>query len=181
MVPVVPFPLPAALPVAAVLTCACAARVPALPADPPLGVWLRGSGRPALLRVRWNGSRRALILSPDLGGLLRRCVWIAVRVREPSRSAVTVARSEDLILTRALRVVTALPYLPTADILQSLFPDVCGGPAGIEIPLECRSPEEVLAACAAARVPILASRVVYQSTRLSQPVRLVAERVTSRG
>jgi hypothetical protein len=169
MVPVVPFPLPPELPLTAVLTCA--ARAAVLP-DLPLGVWLRGGSRRAFLRINWNNHRRLLILSPDLGSLLNCCAWIVVRIREPGRAQVRAVSVDDLILTRALRVVTALPYLPAAGMLRSLFPDLCGGPGGIEVPLAYRSPEEVLAACAAARVPVAGSRVVYRPAASSQPAEL---------
>ena len=69
--------------------------------------------------------------------------------------------ADDLIRMRVLRIVAGLPYLPTLEMVRALFPGALDGADSIAVPLRHRTAEEVLAACARARIPIARSRVIY--------------------
>lgn len=124
------------------------------------GVWVRGICR--LVGVRFfDKSRRCrstLLLSADLGRLLRSCPSIVVRVGGQP----LVMSADALIRVRALRIIAGVPYIPSAGALGALFPGARHTARVAEVPL-CRwTAEEVLAACAGAGVPILRSTVVYR-------------------
>jgi hypothetical protein len=123
----------------------------------PLGVWFRGARRSLALVATLDCHAHLLLIDSDLGRLLRRCSAVLVRLG-PDVAAVP---ADELIRVRALRIVAGLPYVPTIEALCALFPDSRDVPAGVEVPLRHRSAEEILAACATARTPILCSRVVY--------------------
>jgi hypothetical protein len=117
-------------------------------------VWLRGS--PVLVAVRAAGSRR-LLLSGDLGALLRRCERVAVR----RRGRIAVLSAAALIRCRVLEVVLGTPFLPPPSLLRELYPAVRADADVLTIPIGLGSPEEALALCAAARLPVRSSRVGY--------------------
>ena len=119
-----------------------------------LGAWIRGSGR--LLRLRLE--RRFLLAGSDLGALLRRCSRIAVRHRDQT----VVVDAERLIAWRTLRIVTGAADLPGMEQLRVLIPDLQVHGSRIEAPIGVTTSEEVLAACVAARVPVVASWVAYR-------------------
>ena len=70
----------------------------------PLGAWVRMGRWPLHLRARG----RALLASPDLGFLLRRCGRVVVR---DSHGAVALD-AERLIAWRTLQIVVGAPFLP---------------------------------------------------------------------
>lgn len=119
----------------------------------PLGAWVRMGRWPLHLRV----GGRALLASHDLGLLLRRCSRVAVGTDR----GVCVLPAERLIAWRALRVVVGTPYLPKLHDLQALFPGLHAAGRSIALPLGLDGPEPVLAACAAARLPIEGSWIEY--------------------
>jgi hypothetical protein len=73
-----------------------------------------------------------------------------------------------LIGWRALQVVTGTPYLSCPERLRVLFPEAAIDTAGFHIPTQCRSPEEVLAACLTHRIPVAESRIIYRAALGSQ-------------
>ncbi len=119
-----------------------------------LGVWVRGGRYPLFLRI----NRRALMIGADLGALLRRCNRIAIRWR--GRSA--VAEAEHLIAWRTLRIVAGTPCLPRLDRLRALVPGLKVSEPCLTLALGLDGPEEVLAACIAAGVSVVASRIEYR-------------------
>jgi len=119
-----------------------------------LGVWARGGRRALRLRI----NRRALLIGADLGMLLRRCDRLAIRCRD---RAVAV-EAEGLIAWRTLQVVTGTPYLPELDRLRFLVPDLEVSGTRLTLRLGLGGPEEALAACVAARVPVVASWIDYR-------------------
>jgi hypothetical protein len=125
-----------------------------IPPGTATGVWLRGCALPRLLHL--PGPRR-LLLSPDLGALLRRCQRIAVR----HGGRVDLLSASQLVRCRVLEVVLGTPFLPPPTQLRALFPALTEGPRGFGIPIGLGSAEEALAICAAERVPVRASRIRY--------------------
>ena len=126
-----------------------------------VGVWLRAGGRPVRLTTYHGHHRCRFLFSRDLGWLLRHCASVAVRIGRE----IVMLSSDELIRVRALRVVAGIPYLPSLAALGALFPDMLRVAGGVEISLRQSSAEEVLAACARARLPILRTRVIYRRVR----------------
>jgi hypothetical protein len=118
------------------------------------GVWLRGSDRLRLLHLA--GARR-LLLSRDLGLLLRRCQRIAVR----HGGRVDQLSASQLVRCRVLEIVLGTPYLPPPAQLRELFPEIAERCRGYAVPIGLGSAEEALAICAAERVPVRSSRITY--------------------
>jgi hypothetical protein len=118
------------------------------------GVWLSGCGR--MRAVRMPGGR-VLLVSRDLGRLLRRCDRVIVRDGEDP----VVLPATSLIRCRVLEVVLGTPFLPAGAQLRSLFPSCVAGAGTHSIPLGLGSAEEALALFAAERVPVLASSIGY--------------------
>jgi hypothetical protein len=108
--------------------------------------------------MRLWSTGRLLFAGPDLGALLRRCERIVVW-REGS---VAAARAHELIAWRSLRIVTAMPSLAAIEQLRLSFPGlaVCG--ERLTLPIGLGPPEEALAACLSAGVPVVASWVEYR-------------------
>jgi len=119
-----------------------------------LGVWLRGCPRPLRLRA----ARCALLASADLGLLLRRCGWVAVR----DGRRIAVLDAQRLIGWRTLQIVIGAPFLPGLEDLRVLFPALRVTSGRIAVPLGLGSAEEALALCAAERLPVLASWIDYR-------------------
>ncbi|MGH7525664.1 MAG: hypothetical protein ACREMX_03065 [Gemmatimonadales bacterium] len=122
-----------------------------------LGVWVRMAGPAVELAGFYRVGRNRLLLSGDLGLLLRRTSRVALRAEE----RVVVAPSERLIEWRALRVVLGAPYLPLPPQLRALFPELRLRGATISLPLGLGSAEEALAIFAAEGVPVAATRIEY--------------------
>lgn len=119
-----------------------------------LGAWVRMGRWP--LHLRAGGS--ALLLSADLGYLLRRCSRVLVRDgAEPA-----VLDAERLIAWRTLQIVVGAPFLPPVRGLQELFPGLRVAEGRIALPLGLDGAEPALAACAAARVPVAATWIEYR-------------------
>ena len=119
-----------------------------------IGAWMRGCRR--LLRLR--SARRALLAGSDLGVLLRRCNRVAIR----HRSQLLVVDAERLIAWRTLRIVTGATDLPGVEQLRMLIPRLEARGSRIDVPIGLGAPEEALAACVAARVPVVASWIAYR-------------------
>ena len=131
-----------------------AAVLPLISPDEQIGAWIRGGRR--WLRLR--SARRFLLAASDLGFLLRRCNRIAIRYR----SRIVAVSAERLIAWRTLRIVTGATDLPGIEQLSSLIPALeTRGPL-IDVPIGLGGPEEALAACVAARVPVVASWIAYR-------------------
>ena len=122
-----------------------------------LGVWLRGCQRPAAVRCLAPGGARHLLVAQDLGYLLCRCARVVVRDGE----RLTPVPSGVLVGWRVLEVVLATPYLPRPDQLRELFPAARVHQGLLTLPLGLGSAEEALAVCAAARLPVAATRIGY--------------------
>ena len=126
------------------------------PASGLLGAWFRSCHHPAYLHHTGRSSRPILV-SPDLGFLLRHCNHVVVRQgKEP-----IMLETERLIEWRALQVVTGTPCLPKLERLQAMFPRARLRPDGFQVPISTRSPEDVLAECLTHGVPVAATRIVY--------------------
>ena len=119
-----------------------------------LGVWTRGARHTLRLRI----NRRALLIGADLGALLRQCNRIAIRCRGRS----VVVEAESLIAWRTLRIVAGTPCLRELDRLRFLLPGLEVSGKRLMLPLGLDGPEEALAACVAAGVPVVASRIEYR-------------------
>jgi hypothetical protein len=130
------------------------AVLPLIPPGGVAGAWLRGCRR--LLHVRSAG--QSLLVCSDLGLLLRRCNRIAIRHRQ----RVVVVEAERLIAWRTLRIVTGATELPGVEQLRRLIPRLEARGSRIDVPIGLGGPEEALAACVAARVPVVASSITYR-------------------
>ena len=93
----------------------------------PLGAWVRMGRWPLHLRARG----RALLASPDLGFLLRRCGRVVVR---DGHGAVALD-AERLIAWRTLQIVVGAPYLPAVRELRALYPGLRVDNGRIALPL----------------------------------------------
>jgi hypothetical protein len=122
-----------------------------------LGVWSRGSRRPAAIRCRGPGGFRQLLAAEDLGYLLGRCGEVAVRDGE----RVILVPAGVLIGWRVLEIVLAAPYLPPPNQLRALFPAARVREGVLELPIGLGSAEEALALCATERLPVAATRIAY--------------------
>lgn len=119
-----------------------------------IGAWVRGCRR--LLRLRSTG--RSILAGPDLGFLLRRCNRIAIR----HGGRVVVLAADHLIAWRTLRIVTGATELPRVEELKGIIPGLQKSGSRIDVPIGLGAPEETLAACVAARVPVIASWIAYR-------------------
>jgi hypothetical protein len=124
-----------------------------------LGVWLRGRSNSLWLGPLRPVSAPAFLISGDLGLLLRRCPRVVVR----GSRAIEVVEAEELIRWRVLRIITSTPWLPPPEQLQRLYPELRLRDSGFLVPLGLEPPEEVLAICAAERVPVVASTIEYEA------------------
>jgi len=120
----------------------------------PLGAWVRMGRWPLHLRA----CGRALLLSADLGYLLRRCRRVVVRDGERA----TALEAERLIAWRTLQIVVGAPYLPCLQSLRALYPRLRVAEGRIALPIGLDAAEPVLAACAAARVPVAGTWIEYR-------------------
>jgi hypothetical protein len=144
-----PLPLPPQFPLGQL--------VPLLNDKSQVGAWLRDARREIPLRIRWGGQTFRVLIGRDLGSLLRRCNWVAVRLgRDP-----VLLQAEELIRCRALQVVTGTPYLPSAARLAEILSGAQPEPGGFSVPTCHHPPEEVLAICLAHGVPVTESRIGY--------------------
>jgi hypothetical protein len=127
--------------------------VPLADADGPLGVWLRGCTQPQAIQFRG----RHLLVSDDLGYLLRRCGRIALR----DGGGVRAVTAGVLVGCRVLEIVLGTPYLPPPHQLRRLFPAARVRKGVVALPLGLGSAEEALALCASAQLPVSATRITY--------------------
>jgi hypothetical protein len=124
-----------------------------------LGAWVRGCARSLHLYPTGVGRCSPVLISGDLGSLLRCCSQVAIR----EGSQPLVLESELLIQWRALQVVTGTPHLPCQERLKEIFPDADLESTGIHVLTQHRSPEEVLADCVRHGIPVAASRIIYRA------------------
>ncbi len=122
-----------------------------------LGAWLRGCPNPVPIRAAGPAGTLQVLAADDLGLLVAGCSQVVVRDGE---RLVRVA-SGILIGWRVLEVVLAAPYLPTPGQLRDLLPGARVRQNELALPIGLGSAEEALAACAAARLPVAASRIGY--------------------
>ncbi len=122
-----------------------------------LGAWLRGCMTPVAIRASHPAGTLQVIAADDLGLLIRACSHVVVRDGE----RLLAVASGVLVEWRILEVVLAAPYLPTAEQLRSLFPGARVRDNELALPIGLGSAEEALAACAAVRLPVAASRIGY--------------------
>jgi hypothetical protein len=127
------------------------------PVGSQLGVWLRNVTGSIPVCVSAQGGSCRVLLSGDLGLLLKRCNYVAVRVAHEAR----VLPADALIQWRALQVVTSTPCLPSADCLKKIFPHAVFDAGGFRIPLRGVVPEAVLAACVMHSIGVTETRIVY--------------------
>ncbi|MGH7499375.1 MAG: hypothetical protein ACREL3_11045 [Gemmatimonadales bacterium] len=146
MLPGAPSQLLPATPLATVLALAHPGEL--------LGAWVRGCRAPCRLQA----DRRSLLVGADLGALLRHCIRVAVR----ERGRATVLEVRCLIAWRTLRIVIGAPCLPRIERLRSLYPELIVHGNRIGVPIGLGPPEEALAACAAARVPVVSTWIDYR-------------------
>jgi hypothetical protein len=73
-----------------------------------------------------------------------------------------VVEAESLIAWRTLRIVTGTACLPELDRLRFLIPDLQVTGTRLTLPLGLDGPEEALAACIAASVPVVATWIEYR-------------------
>ena len=144
-----PLPLPDDLPLSRLITLADNL------AD--VGAWVRCAAREQRLYHTAPGRRCRVLISGDLGVLLRSCGHIALR--EGNRAVLLDA--EVVIHWRVLQVVAATPYLPGLEGLKVRFPEAQFDSAGLSIPVCGWSPEAVLAECLAQGIQVIGSRIVY--------------------
>jgi hypothetical protein len=102
-----------------------------------------------------------VLVSDDLGYLLRRCGRIALR----DGAAAKALPAEVLVSCRVLEIVLATPYLPPPHQLHRLFPAARVREGVVALPLGLGSPEEALALCASERLPVSATRITYRGVQ----------------
>jgi hypothetical protein len=130
-----------------------------------VGAWVRDGPRELRLRLTGAGRRSRVLISRDLGLLLRRCRSVALR----EGSEAVVLKADVLIRWRALQVVTGTPCLPHPGLLREIFPGAYAYTReGFSVPIQNDAPEEVLAECLTHGIPVVESRIVYAS---SNPLR----------
>jgi hypothetical protein len=124
-----------------------------------LGVWLRGCGRELRVSITGEKTRCRVLISGDLGLLLGSCGRVAVR----QGTHPVVLGANVLIGWRALQVVTGTPYLPYEERLNEVFPGAQPNDDGFLVPVESRTPEDVLADCLTHGIPVVGSRIFYRA------------------
>jgi hypothetical protein len=149
MLPGPPTPLLPAVPLRALFGLALPGEV--------LGAWLRGCHRALRLHSLGFGLMRRVLAAHDLGFLLRRCNRVAIR----DGSRIAVLPADRLIAWRTLQIVLGTPYLPDLQQLRALYPGLRVSERRIVIALGHDSGQAALAACAAGRVPVLATWIDY--------------------
>jgi hypothetical protein len=149
MLPGPPTPLLPAVPLHALFGLALPGEV--------LGAWVRGCRR--ALRLHRIGSPliRRVIAAQDLGFLLRRCSRVAIR----DGSRIAALPVDRLIAWRTLQIVLGTPYLPDLQQLRALYPRLQVRGRRIAVAIGRDSGQPALAACAAGRIPVLASWIDY--------------------
>ena len=125
-----------------------------------VGAWVQNGPRQALLHLTQTGqSRRPILISRDLGRLLRCCSRIVLR----AGTRPLVLKAEVLMQWRTLQVATATPYLPGVERLREQLPGLQILPgAGLAVPIQAWSPEAVLAELLTRGIEVSGSRVVYK-------------------
>ena len=77
-------------------------------------------------------------------------------------TGVTALEAQCLIAWRTLQIFTGTPFLPHVDRLRALYPELVIHGDRIGVPIGLGHPEEALAACAAARVPVVSTWIDYR-------------------
>ena len=149
MLPGPPSPLLPAVPLRALMDLASPGEV--------LGAWVRGCRRALRLHMAAGGPVRHLLVANDLGFLLRRCARIAIR----KGSDIVVLPAQRLIAWRTLQIVLGVPYLPDLQQLRLLYPGLQVSGHRIAVALGYDTGQSALAACAAERLPVVATWIDY--------------------
>jgi hypothetical protein len=131
--------------------------VPLLNDKSQVGAWLRDARCEIPLRIRWGSQTFRILIGRDLGSLLRRCNWVAVRLGQDP----VLLRAEELIRCRALQVVTGTPYLPSSERLAEILSGAQPKLRGFSVLTSSHPPEEVLAVCLTHGIPVTESRIEY--------------------
>jgi hypothetical protein len=121
-----------------------------------LGVWVDFDAMIPLY-VTAGGRSCQMLLSGDLGLLLRRCHRVAVR----QEGQVRVLAVEMLLRWRTLEVVTPTGCSPSQERIQQIFPQAVMEPTGFRVPVDSVPPETILAECLTHDVPVAESRITY--------------------
>jgi hypothetical protein len=127
-----------------------------------LGAWVRGCHRALRLHTTAFGHVRRLLAAHDLGFLLRRCGRIAIR----DGSDIAVLSADRLIAWRTLQIVIGAPYLPDLQQLRALYPDLRVSGRRIAVTIGPDSGQAALAACAAGRLPVVATWIDYSGSTI---------------
>jgi hypothetical protein len=128
-----------------------------------LGAWVRGCHRALRLHTAGFGHVRRLLAAHDLGFLLRRCGRIAIR----DGSDIAVLPADRLIAWRTLQIVIGAPYLPDLQQLRALYPGLRVSGQRIAMTIGHDSGQAALAACAAGRVPVVATWIDYTGAAIA--------------
>jgi hypothetical protein len=146
-----PLPLPEDIPLHKLLAFA----------SPPgtLGAWVRGPVHTLHLYEVTLGVSQRILIGSDLGRLLGRCNRIALR----QGSSLVVLDADTVIRWRVLQVATAMPYLPSLEQLNDIFPGAHLDSSGFHVAIATRAPEAVLAECLTHGIPVRESRIIYSS------------------
>jgi hypothetical protein len=98
-----------------------------------------------------------MLLSGDLGLLLRRCRHVAVR----QGGQVRLLAAEMLLRQRTLEVVMPAGCLPIPERLHQIFPSAVPDSTGFRIPVGSVPPETVLADCLTHGLSVTETRITY--------------------
>jgi hypothetical protein len=79
--------------------------------------------------------------------------------------AAIALEADQLIAWRTLQIVVGAPYLPEVQVLRDMYPGLRVAQGRITLPIGLDGAEPALAACAAARVPVAATWIVYRGSR----------------
>jgi hypothetical protein len=126
-------------------------------AQAPLGVWVDFDAMIPLY-VTAGGRSCQMLLSGDLGLLLRRCHHVAVR----QEGQVRVLAVKMLLPWRTLEVVMPAGSMPPRERLQQIFPRAVMEPTGFRVPVVSMPPETVLAECLTHGLSVTESRITYE-------------------
>jgi hypothetical protein len=146
-----PLPLPQDIPLHKLLAFA---RPPGT-----LGAWVRGPVHTLHLYEAPRGVSHRVLIGSDLGHLLGQCNRIALR----QGSSLVVLDADTVIRWRVLQVATAIPYLPSLERLNEIFPGAHLDSSGFRVATATLAPEAVLARCLTHGIPVRESRIVYSS------------------
>jgi hypothetical protein len=121
------------------------------------GAWVHGAGAAHRLTITAQGHCSAVVIGEDLGELVQCCDRVVLR----GGMGAFVVQATAILRWRALQVITDPPELPGPERLREIFPGAEIDSTGFKVPIESRSPEELLASCLARGIQVSKSRIVY--------------------